>query len=122
MKDTNSRYIYSYSTEYESFGQFMRRHWNDLFRYWVYRRGFTPYEQDHKFSDESMYEDTLCNVAYIRECIQLPDGDILVGFLDEDATDTERTSYVQYCKLSEIRLELYSGDQQDVRTRDEKKN
>ena len=115
MDDTNIRYINAYSTEYESFGQFMRRHWNDLFRYWIYRRGFTPYEQDHKFSDESMYEDTLCNVAYIRECIQLSDGDILIGFLDEDATDTEKMSYIQYCKLSEIRLELYSGDQQDGR-------
>ena len=97
---------------HKSFGEFMADNQYCIYRYWIYRRGFTPYEQDNKFMDESMFEDETCRVAYIKECIDLPDGDILLGLLDADLINNEGIISIQYCKLSEIRLEFYEGDQE----------
>lgn len=97
---------------YKDFNEFMTESQYCIYRYWVYRRGFTPYEQDKKFTDESMFEDTTCKTAYIRELINLPDGDILIGFLDADSININNQISIQYYKLSEIRLEYYEGDQE----------
>ena len=99
---------------YRSFTEFANDNSKTIFRYWIYRRGFTPYEQEGKFLDESMFEDIHCRCAYIHDVIFLPDDDILIGFLDSDcANDPEAKNNIQYCKLSEIRLELYEGDQEN---------
>ena len=65
-----------------------------VLRYWVYKRVFTPLEQEKKYVDQSEYEDSYCKKGIIRECVQLPDGDLLIGF----------QNYIEYYKLSEIRL------------------
>ena len=93
-----------------NFSEFARRHSSDIFRYWIYRRMYTPLEQEEKDIDDGFFEDIYCKRAYIQEIIPLPDGDILIGFLDEDTIDDKCSKNVQYCKLSEIRLELYEGD------------
>ena len=102
-------------TDYPNFIDFAMANENLPFRFWVYRRMYTPLEQDKKYMDESYYEDTYCKIAYIREVIILPDNDILLGFEDaEFAGDTDEEgrsdTAIWYYKLSEIRLERYDGD------------
>ena len=103
---------------YNNFLDFMHDNKNTVFRYWIYRRQYTPYEQDQKFTDESVFEDIFCKQAYIRQCIFLPDGDILIGFVDADINSYDDKT-MQYCKLSEIRLESYSVDQEDEEEEDD---
>lgn len=49
-----------------------------LYRYLVYKRMFTPYEQQNAFEDESEYEDTHYELCQIAEAIDLG-GDWLLG-------------------------------------------
>lgn len=73
-----------------------------LFNVYVKKFIFTPYEQDKKFSDESV-EDLELERVYLKEAIELPNGDVLMGFYWIGDEDGEK-SYVYYYKLSEIRL------------------
>lgn len=99
---------------YDNIAQFINDKQSDIFRYWIYRKIYTPFEQDKKYMDESIYEDDTCRCAYIRECIKLPDGDVLLGFEDAECfNDKDLKRDIQYCKLSEIRLEWYEGDQEE---------
>ena len=79
-----------------------------VFRMWVFKRMFTPYEQDKKFSDESVYVDDECKFVMIKELIELPDGDLLIGFQDTDSDNL----YLEYYKLSEIRLDYFQSDKE----------
>ena len=79
-----------------------------VFRMWVFKKMFTPYEQDEKFSDESVYVDDTCKCVMIKEMIELPDGDLLIGFQDADSDNL----YLEYYKLSEIRLDYYPSDKE----------
>lgn len=80
-----------------------------LFRFVVYRRIFTPYEQEQKFSDESQYEDTHFTFGYIKELINLENGDYLIGFniCDDDGSEL---GVIEYYRLSEIRLSCFDVD------------
>ena len=79
-----------------------------VFRMWVFKKMFTPYEQDEKFSDESVYVDDVCKYVMIKELIELPDGDLLIGFQDTD----DDNLYLEYYKLSEIRLDYCQSDKE----------
>ena len=74
--------------------------YNRIFRMWKYKRMFTPYEQDQKFSDESVFEDDIATHIQIKEAIVLPDKDILIGYHTMGFDDV-----IMYDKLSEIYLE-----------------
>ena len=77
-----------------------------VFRMWVFKKMFTPYEQDENFLDDSVYVDDTCKYVMIKELIELPDGDLLIGFQDTDSDNL----YLEYYKLSEIRLDYYQND------------
>ena len=79
-----------------------------IFRIWIFKKMFTPYEQDEKFSDESVYVDDICKYVMIKELIELPDGDLLIGFQDADSDNL----YLEYYKLSEIRLDYRPEDKE----------
>ena len=79
-----------------------------VFRMWVFKKMFTPYEQDEKFSDESVYVDDTCKFVMIKEIIELADGDYLIGFQDADSDNL----YLEYFKLSEIRLDYRPEDKE----------
>lgn len=92
---------------YTDFNAFIKAHEGDVFRYWIYRRIFTPYEQKECFIDESAFEDTHANVGIIKDCIPLGDGDFLLGFQPIDDCDPYNATafdFIEYYKLSEIRL------------------
>lgn len=78
-----------------------------IYRYWVYRRMFTPEEQNAKYIDQAFYECDECLFGLIKEAIELPDGDILLGIAD--VRDQE---CLEYYKLSELRIAYY-GDEVD---------
>ena len=85
-----------------------------IFRMWVFKKMFTPYEQDEKFLDESVYVDDICKYVMIKELIELPDGDLLIGFQDADRDNL----YLEYYKLSEIRLDYCQSDEERLEDED----
>lgn len=80
-----------------------------IFRYVIYRRMFTPYEQEQAFTDESQYEDTHFTFGFIEEAIELGGGEWLLGF--RKVYDGEVYDEIEYCRLSEIRLSCFDCDQ-----------
>lgn len=81
-----------------------------LYRYLVYKKLFTPYEQEAAFVDESIYEDTHYRLCKIEEAIDLGNGEWLLGLrtIEEDG---QVFGMVHYHKLSELRLALFENDQ-----------
>lgn len=99
---------------YQSFPDFLQANENTVFRFWVYRRMFTPYEQQNAFSDESVFEDVHAETGVIRQCIPLGENDFLLGFqLTFGEEINEQYSNLQFYKLSEIRLSYYRDDQME---------
>ena len=79
-----------------------------IYRFVVYKKLFTPYEQEHKFMDESQFEDTHFRFGFIEEAIELGNGEWLLGFreiIDGDVCD------INYFKLSDIQLSYFEQDQ-----------
>lgn len=89
-----------------------------IFRWYKYKTVWTPFELDKKYSDESIYENGgYANFCYIRQAIELPDGDVLLKLEDtynpEDEVMYEDGEYDRkfiYEKLSNIVLEEYNMD------------
>lgn len=81
-----------------------------LYRYLVYRKVYTPYEQQKAFTDESVYEDDHYELCRIEEAIDLGNGEWLLGLriVGEDGEDYGHTMYF---KLSEIRLARFDNDE-----------
>lgn len=89
---------------YKSFEEFCEACDGKVFSYLIYRRVYTPYERERKFSDETYYEDEFHH-GVITEVVQLPDGDYLLGF-----NRAEEGTLIEYVKLSEIRLFAHGGN------------
>ena len=80
-----------------------------IYRFVVYKKLFTPYEQDKKFSDESQFEDNHFRFGFIEEAIELGQGEWLLGF--REVIEGEVCSYISYFKLSDIQLSYFEQDQ-----------
>lgn len=97
--------------EFVSVPDFLETHQDDIFSFWVYRKVYTPYEQQNAFMDESVFEDTHANFGFVVECASLQNGDFLLGFktvADPDERDAQKyNGPVEYYRLSEIRMSLY---------------
>lgn len=81
-----------------------------LYRYLVYKKMFTPYEQQQAFEDESVYEDYHYELCQIAEAIDLGNGDWMLGLRTVD-DDGKIYGMIHYYKLSEIRLAYFENDQ-----------
>lgn len=104
------------TTTYNSFFEFLEKNKDRIFRFWVYKRIFTPLEQEKKYIDECVYEDTHAQTGIIREAIVLPDNDLLLGFYIPccDTVDEEdEYRHIDYYKLSEIRMEYRPVDMEE---------
>jgi hypothetical protein len=76
-----------------------------IFQLLIYKKVYTPYEQEQKFRDESVYTDNSYQDIKIKEVIPL-DGDILLGvqlLFDYEDLDSENPR-IEYHKLSDIEL------------------
>ena len=95
--------------QYNSFGDYLATlPPNTIFRMWEYKRMFTPYEQEEKFSDESLYVDDECEFVRIKDVITLPDGDLLLAVSRDDTG-----GYIEYHKLSNISLAKVDKDMEE---------
>ena len=94
-------------------------HKDRIYRYWVHRRIFTPYEQEQKFTDESCFVCNECSFGCIKEAVELPDGDILLGFIDPADYGTSIDGYIDFYKLSEIHLEYSPLDKEEYVNEDD---
>lgn len=92
-----------------NFDKWLEKNKEKLFRFEVYRRGYTPIEQDKKYMDQSQYEDMIS--GKILEGIELPDGDILLEVREYYDYEVSMTSV--YIKLSEVKISMYDGDQEE---------
>ena len=88
-----------------------------IYRFVVYKKLFTPYEQDKKFMDESQFEDAHYRFGFIEEAIELGNGEWLLGF--REVVEGEVCSYLSYFKLSDIQLSYFEKDQDMLSEEDE---
>lgn len=104
--------------------EFFKAHDGHIFRYWIYKKMFTPYEQEEKFIDETIYEDEHCSFGRIIEVSPLPDGDVLLAFqVDTNYEEGNKDiDYVTYHKLSEIQLDWSKQDQVEYEPNEEETN
>lgn len=108
---------FSSMTVYEDFRQFIEQNPNRIYRYWVYRRMYTPYEQKQGFMDESFFEQSQALFGVIREVIPLSNGDLLLGIADitEDASElTAENRQMAYHRLSDLHLMYMPLDAQEL--------
>lgn len=92
---------------YENFADFLHENPNRIYRYWIYRHGYTPYEQKQCFSDESLFEETRGCYGVLREVIPLSGGNVLLGFAEFAEDTSEIVSgdrAIAYYRLSDLRL------------------
>lgn len=99
---------------------FLDRKDDTYFRFLVYKKIYTPYEIEQKFTDESMFEDdtyTICKVTNVIETA----GDVILecSIYYEDYTEQEDNSILkemkysnrkEYHKLSDIQLCYFDED------------
>ena len=87
---------------YRDFDAFVTHNDGKIFRYWVYKKFFTPYEMANQFIDQDCYEDSTSSFGIIKSCAPLDDGDYLIGIQDVVIDDTSITYYdnITYYKLS----------------------
>lgn len=103
---------------YDSIGAFFEQHKDRVIWFYVYRRMFTPYETEKKFSDQSWYESTEGNIGMVREVIPLPNGDVLLG-IGRICDDISDMNFLEFYPLSEIRLEYWPMDDYEYGVTDE---
>ena len=89
-------------------------HKDTVFRYLVYRKIWTPYEMDEKFSDESEYTSNLYDFGKIVDAIYLGNGKWFVGLSAVDSETKEEISpkRIEYYNLDEIRLCVFENDEE----------
>ena len=107
---------------YSDFFSFLERNKDRIFRFWVYKRLFTPLEQEQKYIDQGEFEDYHAQTGIIKEAIILPDNDLLLGFyiiLDTTVDEVDEHRHLQYYKLSEIRMEYRPVDMEEYYGGDE---
>jgi len=81
-----------------------------IIRYLVYKRLFTPYEQEKKYMDESEFDDIHFRFGAIEEAIELGGGEWLLGIRMYDDIDFKPYNIIEYHKLSDIKLSFYERD------------
>lgn len=88
-----------------------------IFRMFEFRRigDWTPEEIEKKWSDQSQYVEDESIFVKIREAIELPDGEILLGLqyiYDWSDLDME-DCVINYRKLSQIELSYFPNDMKE---------
>lgn len=84
---------------------------NRTFQMLEYRRpgDWTPRELENKYVDQSQYVDDRYTYIKIKEAIKLPDGDVLIGYIDItdsewDGDFDEDKAAINYRKLSQLEI------------------
>ena len=88
--------------------EFIEKHRGKVFRYWMIKRNYTPYEIYKKDPNQSDLIDDECNYGYFVDCVDLG-YDHLIGISE----DSMNSGYVIYHKLSLLEFALNEADQND---------
>ena len=100
---------------YGDFETFMHDVGGDrIFQMLIYKKIYTPYEQEQKFRDESIYTDDSYQDIKIKEVIPI-EGDILLGvhcLYDYDDFDCDKPR-IEYHKMSDIELSYNPATEED---------
>lgn len=92
---------------YENFKEWYEANRDNVFRYVVFKKMFTPYEVQSAFMDESIYESDMYSFCKIEEVVDLKNGEWLLGLYSIEEDSFEPYGEVKFYKLSEIRLERF---------------
>lgn len=89
---------------YRDFSEFCRNYEGRVFRIWVKKNIFDPYA----IAEEATF-------AIFKEAVELPDNDILVGFIPIeggriDEILNEKYTHIEYEKLSNLIIAYYDHD------------
>ena len=101
---------------YEDISKFLEQTAGRVYRFWVYKKVFTPYEIESQFIDESQYESTHARFGVIQEAIVLPNKDVLLGIgeICDHISDLQGKYFHRgYYRLSDICLEYHPNDQEE---------
>lgn len=79
-----------------------------LFRFLVYKRSYTPYEQEAAFVDQTEFESDEYRFGRIEEAIDLGGGEWMLGIREE--LDDYVSDSVNYYRLSELRISWREAD------------
>ena len=110
---------FSVPVVYGGFKHFLQENPNRIYRYWVYRHGYTPYEQKKCFPDESLFESTHARFGVLREVIPLSGGNAFLGFAEfmSDASEIiGETRTLAYYRVSDLQLVYAPIDANDYDT------
>ena len=100
--------------ENSSFTEWVKSKQDVIFGFQVYKRLFTPYEQQSAFIDESEYTDVHFELCKVVETVPLGNGDWWVGLrIVYDDEDDDGDGRIEYYRLSEIRLFTASNMQNE---------
>lgn len=89
--------------------QFIEQNKGKLFRYWLIKRNYTPYEIALKDPCQSELIEDACSYGYFVDCIDLG-YDHLIGISE----DSSKPDYISYHKLSLIDFAYSDQDQEDI--------
>lgn len=102
---------------YGDFTTFILDNDSRVYRMWQYKKSWTPWEEQNCTERNTNYVNDECDFIVIRESVELPDGDILIGaqhiwFNEDDIIDEDPSKVsIYYYKLSEISLAYVPADQ-----------
>ena len=88
----------------------VRANESKIFRYSIYKRIFTPYEQKMAYMDESEFTSTHYKFAKIHEAIDLGSGNWLIGFWVNFDDEENPDKIIEYHKLEDIKLSYFEYD------------
>ena len=94
------------------FEQYLTADPDKIWRFLVYKRMFTPYEQEQKFSDDDEFTSIHYEFAKIKNVFPV-DNDFIIIFDILDSDDKESYGHEKIYRLSEIRLSSYEYDNRE---------
>ena len=96
---------------FKTMKDFIEENKDTIFRYWIKKEKFTPYEEKMCNEYESLYINEEADYGYITECIDLNNGDYLLAIRPVDNMDSNYV-YKEYYKLSNIDIAYSDKDQE----------
>ena len=94
-------------------------HNETIIRFLVYKRIFTPKEIEAKYIDQDEYTSTSYDYGIIKQAIELPDKDVLLGIQTLcEPYDIPEEINLTYYKLSELRIYQFERDNEKEKEED----
>lgn len=94
------------------FERYLTENPDKIWRFLVYRRMFTPYEQEQKFRDDHEFTSNHYEFAKIKDVFKICDDYVIIfNILDSEDRDSHVCEKIY--RLSEIRLSSWDYDNRE---------